>query len=154
MNLHVSMMDPVESRMTALQCTLHPFEATIDLQAEIAVLRLHPVSVQSVPIEEFGRSQKLRVTLQLAGVIASVVVPSASSVVASSDDAGASAVTSAETPLIALPGSGVDSSAHACKVSNVSARPVIRARFLMDVLQYGADRDTRHGCLALASRGR
>jgi hypothetical protein len=139
--------------MTALQCTLHPFEATIDLQADIAVLKLHPVSVQSVPIEEFGLSQKLRVTLQLAGVMtASVVVPSDSSDVASSDDADASAFTSAEAPLIALPGSGVDSSVHACKVSNVSARPVLRTRFLIEALQCGANRDTRHGCLALGPR--
>jgi hypothetical protein len=146
-NLHVSMTDPVESRMTALQCTLQPFEATIDLQAEIAELREHPVSVQSVPIEEFGLSQKLRVTLQLAGVIASVVAPGDSSGVAASDGAGA--VTSAEAPLFALSGSGVGSSAHAYKVSNANARPVIRTIFLIDVLQCGANRDALHGCLVL-----
>lgn len=98
------MMEPVESRMTALHFTLHPTEAASDLQADMAELRVHPVSVQSVPIEEFGLSQKLRLTLQLAGVMtASVVVSRDSSAAASSDDADASVFTSAETPLIAFP---------------------------------------------------
>ena len=65
-------MAPVESRMTALQRTVHPTELTSDLQAEIAADRLHPDSVQSVPIDP-GPSQKLRLTWQAAGVIASVL---------------------------------------------------------------------------------
>ena len=102
------MMVPVESRMTALQCTVHPTEDTIDLQVDIAVDRLHPDSVQSVPIEEFGLSQKLRVTLQVAGVMtASVVVPSDSSAVVSFGDAdGASGFPGVDTLLVSLLGSG------------------------------------------------
>jgi len=115
----------------------------------MAEIREHPVSVQSVPIEEFGLSQKLRVTLQLAGVIASVVAPADSSGVAASDGAGALVVTSAEAPLFALSGSGVGSSAHAYKVSNANARPAIRTIVFIDVLQCGANRDALHGCLVL-----
>lgn len=102
---HVSMTPPLESRMTALQCTLHPTEATIDLQAEIAADRLHPVSVQSVPIEEFGRSQKLRVTLHAFGVMtASLVMPSGSLVVSFDDADGASGFPGTVTSFCDTPG--------------------------------------------------
>jgi hypothetical protein len=123
--------------MTALQCTLHPFEATIDLQADIAVDRLlHPDSVQSVPIEEFGLSQKLSVTEQLFGVMtASLVMPSDSSGVAPSedgDDGDDASVFLLETSPVALPGSGVDSSAHAYTVtSDATTRLLIRPKPFM-----------------------
>src|SRR3954467_4693323 len=93
---HVSMMAPVELRMTALHSTVHPTEETSVLHAEIAVPRSHPDCVQSVPIDP-GASQKLRVTWHAAGVSASEVMPSGSAV-ASLDDAGdASGVPGAET---------------------------------------------------------
>lgn len=78
----------------------HPFEDTIDLQADIAWDRLHPISEQSVPIPAtFGLSHQLRVTLQLFGVMtASVVVPSDSPAVVSFGDAdGASGFPGFET---------------------------------------------------------
>jgi hypothetical protein len=61
--------------------------------------------VQSVPIEEFGLSQKLRVTLQLFGVM-SAVMPSGSSVVSFGDADGASGFPGFETALVSLLGSG------------------------------------------------
>lgn len=87
------MMAPVESRMTALQSTVHPTELTSDLQAEIAADRLHPDSVQSVPVAP-GALQKLRLTWQAAGVIPSSVMPSDSS-------AGASLVASLVASFVA-----------------------------------------------------
>jgi len=92
------MMVPAEFRMTASQCWVHPTEDTICLQAVIAADRVHPDSVQSVPIEEFGRSQKLRVTLQAFGVMSeSLVIPSGSSVVSFGDADGASGFPGFET---------------------------------------------------------
>jgi hypothetical protein len=92
------MMLPVEFRMTASQCWVHPTEDTICLQAVMAADRVHPDSVQSVPIEEFGRSQKLRVTLQASGVMSgSLVMPSGSSVVSFGDADSAAGVPGFET---------------------------------------------------------
>jgi hypothetical protein len=138
--LHVSMMVPDEFRVTALQCSLHPTCCTIDRQAALAWSRVHPDSVQSVPTLEFGLSQKLRVTLQLFGVIApvdmpsaSVVMPSGSSVVSFGDADGASGFPGVETALVSLLGSGVDSDVHAHTVmSDARAKLVIRLKFLME----------------------
>jgi hypothetical protein len=68
----------------------HPTSDTIDLQTDLAWERLHPDCVQSVPIVEFGLSQKLRVTKQAAGVMTdSVIVPSDSSAGTVRDSDGA-----------------------------------------------------------------
>jgi hypothetical protein len=121
--------------MTASQCTAHPFEATIDLQADIAWDRLHPISEQSVPIPAtFGLSHQLRVTWQLFGVMtASVVVPSDSPAVASFGDAdGASGFPGTETSLVSLLGSGVESSVHAYTLmSDAIARQLTKPSFLI-----------------------
>jgi hypothetical protein len=109
--------------------------ATIDLQVDLACAKLHPVSVQSVPIGELGRSQKFSVTLQLAGVMtASVAVPSDSSPVVSSGDGDGDSEPPglATSPLAFLLGSGVGSNAHAYTLMSIAiARQLIRLNFPM-----------------------
>jgi hypothetical protein len=148
---HVSMMVPDESRMTALQCTLHPTEATIDLQADIAWDRLHPDSVQSVPIEEFGLSQKLRVTVQLFGVMSASLVMPSGSVVSSGDADGAAGFPGSATSLVSLLGSGdvgesTPQANMAAAETEIQNTPIVRnivGSFLLDNLRRSSERPHR-----------
>lgn len=120
------------------------------MQSDLAAAKLHPRFVQSVPIESFGLSQKLRRPQPLNGLMTASdeIEPSGSAIAASFGNVEeASPLAAADMSRACALGSTVGSSEQANTVrSDAITRLLIRPTFLMTILSRAPQRATGMGC--------